>query len=85
MTAWVQPTDSGSWEIVFFFIRMFYQDALNALFVFGVVYASIVVGMTLTQVLILGLILGSESCQQLCSHKLHQKQIKHSMHLDKTF
>ena len=36
---------------------MFYQDALNALFVVGGVYASMVVGMTLTQVLILGIIL----------------------------
>ena len=36
---------------------MFYQDALNALFVVGGVYASLVVGMSLTQVLILGIIL----------------------------
>ncbi len=41
----------------FLITRMFYQDALNALFVVGGVYASIVVGMTLTQVLILGIIL----------------------------
>ena len=41
----------------FLITRMFYQDALNALFVIGGVYASIVVGMTLTQVLILGIIL----------------------------
>mgnify|MGYP005722844681 FL=1 len=36
---------------------MFFQDALNALFVIGGVYASQVIGMTLTQVLILGIIL----------------------------
>ena len=42
---------------IFLITRMFYQDALNALFVVGGVYASIVVGMTLTQVLILGIIL----------------------------
>ena len=41
----------------FLITRMFYQDALNALFVVGGVYASMVVGMTLTQVLILGIIL----------------------------
>ena len=41
----------------FLITRMFYQDALNALFVIGGIYASIVVGMTLTQVLILGIIL----------------------------
>ena len=41
----------------FLITRMFYQDALNALFVVGGVYASIVVGMSLTQVLILGIIL----------------------------
>jgi len=41
----------------FLITRMFYQDALNALFVVGGVYASLVVGMTLTQVLILGIIL----------------------------
>ena len=42
---------------VFLITRMFYQDALNALFVVGGVYASLVVGMSLTQVLILGIIL----------------------------
>ena len=41
----------------FLITRMFYQDALNALFVVGGVYASIVIGMSLTQVLILGIIL----------------------------
>jgi len=41
----------------FLITRMFYQDALNALFVVGGVYASLVVGMSLTQVLILGIIL----------------------------
>ena len=42
---------------IFLITRMFYQDALNALFVVGGVYASLVVGMSLTQVLILGIIL----------------------------
>ena len=42
---------------IFLITRMFYQDALNALFVVGGVYASLVVGMSLTQVLILGVIL----------------------------
>ncbi len=41
----------------FLITRMFYQDALNALFVVGGVYASLVIGMSLTQVLILGIIL----------------------------
>ena len=41
----------------FLITRMFYQDALNALFVVGGVYASLVVGMSLTQVLVLGIIL----------------------------
>ena len=42
---------------IFLITRMFYKDALNALFVVGGVYASLVVGMSLTQVLILGIIL----------------------------
>jgi len=48
-----------SYKNIFIFLitRMFYQDALNALFVVGGVYASLVVGMSLTQVLILGIIL----------------------------
>ena len=48
-----------SYKNIFAFLitRMFYQDALNALFIIGGVYASQVVGMTLTQVLILGIIL----------------------------
>ena len=41
----------------FLVTRMFYQDALNALYVVGGIYASLVVGMSLTQVLILGIIL----------------------------
>lgn len=48
-----------SYKNIFAFLitRMFFQDALNALFVIGGVYASQVIGMTLTQVLILGIIL----------------------------
>ena len=51
--------EANRYKNIFTFLitRMFYQDALNALFVVGGVYASIVVGMTLTQVLILGIIL----------------------------
>ena len=41
----------------FLIARLFFQDALNALFVIGGIYASQVIGMTLTQVLILGIIL----------------------------
>ena len=41
----------------FLIARLFFQDALNALFVIGGIYASQVVGMTLTQVLIQGIIL----------------------------
>ena len=41
----------------FLIARLFFQDALNALFVIGGIYASKVIGMTLTQVLILGIIL----------------------------
>jgi len=42
---------------IFLIARLFFQDALNALFVIGGIYASQVIGMTLTQVLILGIIL----------------------------
>ena len=42
---------------IFLVARLFFQDALNALFVIGGIYASQVIGMTLTQVLILGIIL----------------------------
>ena len=41
----------------FLIARLFFQDALNALFVIGGIYASQVIGMTLTQVLIQGIIL----------------------------
>ena len=41
----------------FLIARLFFQDALNALFVIGGIYANQVIGMTLTQVLILGIIL----------------------------
>ena len=41
----------------FLIARLFFQDALNALFVIGGIYAVQVVGMTLTQVLIQGIIL----------------------------
>ncbi len=51
--------EARNYKNIFTFLitRMFYQDALNALFVVGGVYASLVVGMSLTQVLILGIIL----------------------------
>ena len=42
---------------IFLIARLFFQDALNALFVIGGIYANQVIGMTLTQVLILGIIL----------------------------
>ncbi len=51
--------DIRKYKNIFTFLiaRMFYQDALNALYVVGGIYASLVVGMTLTQVLVLGIIL----------------------------
>jgi len=42
---------------IFLVTRLFYQDALNYLFVVGGVYAATVVGMSINQVLVLGIIL----------------------------